>query len=266
MHRVYNRKNNNLIYYDNSPTNDFWDNQWSISEKIVSQIIKTNDTFVTRVTKNWLNKDDGIILEGGCGRGHHVAALKNNGYNVIGLDFAINTVKILNEFAPQLDIQYGDVRKLPFEKNNFSGYWSLGVIEHFIDGYSEISKEMYRVIKPNGKLFLTFPYMSPIRTLKAKLGMYSLTQNNRMEFYQYALDYKQVNKHFNELGFHLIKKQPFAGLKGLKDEAKLFQKLINNLIEYRGRNIIIRLIRKFIGVISDKFTGHCILLIFEKVR
>ena len=47
---------------------------------------------------------------------------------------------------PQLDVSYGDVRALEFEDDSFDGYWSLGVIEHFPDGYEDIGQEMTRVI------------------------------------------------------------------------------------------------------------------------
>lgn len=41
-----------------------------------------------------------------------------------------------------------DVRKLQFADGFFDGYWSLGVIEYFWEGYNEIVNEVKRVIKP----------------------------------------------------------------------------------------------------------------------
>ena len=43
-----------------------------------------------------------------------------------------------------------DLDDLPVEDESVDGYWSLGVIEHFYDGYGEILSEMHRVIKRDG--------------------------------------------------------------------------------------------------------------------
>jgi len=63
------------------------------------------------------------------------------------------------------------------------------VIEHFWEGYNEILKEAKRVLKPKGYLFLTFPYMSPLRKFRANLGLYRILDfNNKSkndDFYQF---------------------------------------------------------------------------------
>ena len=65
-----------------------------------------------------------------------------------------------------------DVRNLNFDDGFFDGYWSLGVIEHFYEGYERIIKEVNRVIKRNGFVFLTFPSLSFLRKFKSKWGLY----------------------------------------------------------------------------------------------
>ena len=75
----------------------------------------------------------------------------------------------MNKIDPNLNIKFSDVKHLFLEDNSVAGYWSLGVIEHFWDGYSEISNEMLRVIKPEGFLFITHPYISSLRRLKILL-------------------------------------------------------------------------------------------------
>ena len=130
------------------------------------------DTYVTRITRKYLRPVDGVILEGGCGDAVHVAALAASGYRCIGIDSAEQTVSALQSAFPELDVRLGDVRHLDFDDAAFAGYWSIGVIEHFWDGYGPIVQEMSRVVRTGGYLFLTFPYMSPVRRLKARLGLY----------------------------------------------------------------------------------------------
>lgn len=100
-----------------------------------------------KTLRKYLPGEKGIILEGGCGRAQHVYCMKYNGYNAVGVDFAERTVRAVNEAVPELDVRKCDVRNLPFRDGEIAGYWSIGVIEHFWDGYNEILDEMARVIR-----------------------------------------------------------------------------------------------------------------------
>ena len=161
-----------LIYVDSSADSKFWDRQWLSNKEAIFNVMQTKNTYVSRITKKYINQTDGQILIGGCGRGHHVAALSNIGFKCIGVDYAKETVKTLNQHAPELNIRFGDVRELQYADGTFYGYWSLGLIEHLWDGYQNILDEMSRVVRDDGYLFVTFPYMSPLRLLKSKLKIY----------------------------------------------------------------------------------------------
>ena len=67
-------------------------------------------------------------------------------------DSAEDVVKKINALVPELDIRQGDVFNLQEEDQSLDGYWSLGVIEHYFDGYDGISNEMKRVLKKDGVL------------------------------------------------------------------------------------------------------------------
>jgi len=173
-------------------------------------------------------------LEGGCGTGQNVYGLNRWGYDAYGVDFAKNTVNIIKREFPDLKVFNSDVRKLKFSDNFFDGYWSLGVIEHFWEGYNKILREAKRVIKPGGYLFLTFPYMSPLRKVKTNLGFYKIFNNNlkNNDFYQFILDAEEVKSVVENYGFKLISKYPFSATKGIKDEITwikpILQKVYNS--------------------------------------
>lgn len=257
-----------LIYIEKKADPDFWDHHWKANENIRNEILRIKNTFVSRITKKYLKPSDGYILEGGCGTGGNVASLFNNGYKVIGIDFAENTVKTLNKYIPELDIRLGDVRKLPFYDNYFIGYWSLGVIEHFLEGYDLIANEMFRVLKNGGYLFLAFPYMSPLRHLKSGLGKYEAWKNDNESdfFYQFALNSEIVVEKFRSLGFILIKSMPFDGIKGTKDEVALLKPVLQKLYDCKGNGLPIRAFRKAISVLASSVAGHCILLVLKKTK
>ncbi|MEW6068416.1 MAG: class I SAM-dependent methyltransferase [Nitrospirota bacterium] len=257
-----------LIYIEKKADSDFWDSHWKANEHIRNEILKIKNTFVSRTTRKYLKPEDGYILEGGCGAGSNVASLHNNGYKVIGIDYAENTVKTLKKYIPELDIRLGDVRNLPFEDDYFNGYWSIGVIEHFWEGYGVIAKEMLRVLKNGGYLFLTFPYMSPLRRLKAGIGNYKAWKDGHESdsFYQFALNSETVIEKYRSLGFKLIKSIPFDGVKGIKDEVTLLKPVLQKLYEYQGINLPIRALRKAISIMASPVAGHCILLILRKTQ
>jgi len=254
-----------LIYFGKKPSVEFWDSHWDLAENTIRQILSTKKNFVSLITEKYLKPEHGIILEGGCGTGQNVAALVNNGYRCIGIDWAEKTVALLNRYAAGLDIRQGDVRKLPFPDKYFAGYWSMGVIEHFREGYEPVALEMARVIKDNGYLFLAFPYLSLLRKFKAALGFFPEYKTDESdEFYQFALDKKEVVNQFESLGFALVRSICFSSIKGLKDEIVFLKPLLQKLYDYRGNNRFIDLFISYLSVAAAPVASHSILLVLRK--
>lgn len=152
-----------------------------------------------------------------------------------------------------------------FETGFFDGYWSLGVIEHFQDGYEEVIKEAKRVIKQGGYLFLTFPQMSVLRKRKAPRGDYKLFERGEdlSKFYEFILDPDRLIVDCRKYGFELQLKSPFDALKGIKDEISSL-KFLGKL--YRSGNIIARGIKFLFSLLFSRLVGHSMLLVFRKTR
>lgn len=167
---VYWRKADRLVYLDEKATPEFWDHRWQV-EGAPPEVSPRDD--VLRVTGKVLQPGS-RILEGGCGRANKVKAMADSGFNAIGIDFAERSVKQARLDYPGLDIRQGDVRALDFPDRFFDGYWSIGVIEHFWAGYESILAEAARVLRPEGFLFLSAPWLSPYRQRKARAGGYPI--------------------------------------------------------------------------------------------
>jgi SAM-dependent methyltransferase len=265
MPRYYDKLSNRLVYIEKKASPDFWDAHWSI-DNFKSRVEESkNNAFILKNTRRFLKK--GVILEGGCGMGGNVYCLHYNGYSAFGVDFAEKTVRNINKYFPELNVTVGDVRGLEFEDDFFDGYWSLGVIEHFYEGYEDILKEMKRVVKKGGYVFLTFPYMSPLRRFKAKLGLYKKYGNNNYDlknFYQFALDATAVRNNFEKTGFILKYSKPFDGLKGFKDEVLVMKPILQKLYDYNGRSSLIHRLRSLLTNLLANFSAHMILMIFQR--
>ena len=264
--KIYDKENKRIIVFEEKATSEFWDKHWQTDNFIEKVKAGKDNKFVKKFTTKFL-KPKAKILEGGCGIGQNVYGLKSWGYNVYGVDFAKETIKKIKDNFPELKVFVQDVRKLDFPDNFFDGYWSLGVIEHFWSGYDEILKEMKRIIKPKGYLFLNFPWMSPLRKLKASRGLYKTLGKEKMgenDFYQFILDKKRVIKDLRENGFELIQEYPLDATKGIKDEISLLKPFLQKI--YDSQNIIIKGIRFLISILFSKIAGHTILLIFKNEK
>lgn len=264
--KYYDKNHNRLVYCEQRATPKFWDQHWDV-ENFQSKVKNSrNNPFILNNTKIFLKH--GKLLEGGCGMGGNVYCLHHNGYDAFGVDFAKGTVEKINRFFPELKITEGDVRSLPFEDDFFDGYWSLGVIEHFYVGYEDILKEMKRVVKKGGYVFLTFPYMSPLRKFKAKLDLYDKKYENdnrdTKNFYQFALDATAVRDDFEKHGFILKYAKAFDGLKGFKDEVLIFKPILQKLYDYNGRSFLVHRSRFLLTNLLANFSAHMILIIFQR--
>lgn len=262
--RIYLSDKKVLAYYHQKATPDFWDKHWDKTELLLNIKTCTIDPYFIPMVKKFLPTGS-LVLEGGCGIGHLVHALSYNGYQAIGIDFAQQTIETVKQVVPELDLRVGDVRTLPFKDEEFDGYISVGVIEHFGEGYNEIITEMSRVIKKGGFLFISFPYMSFLRKLKAKLRRY---QSNTWEelntqkdtFYQFALDHKRVLTDLKNVGFSLVAKKPFDGIKGFKDEVCFLKPFLQNI--YDGKTH--QRLRPYLDKLFRPFAAHCILMVLRK--
>lgn len=253
-----------LVYIGKLSDSKYWDEHWA-SENFESKIRKI-DRFVVFYTKKFLKKGANIV-EGGCGRGDKVYSLQIAGYNTVGVDYAEDTIEKIKKNAPELNVLHGDIREMPFQDEVFDGYWSLGVIEHFYDGYDLIASEMYRVLKKNGYLFITVPAMSPLRRLKAFFGAYRKYQHskeNQDNFYQFVLSPNSIIKKFESFGFGLEYKTYADGIKGLKDEVGFLKKPLQKI--YDSNNFFLRVARKALNLIFSQFSGHIVLLVLKKAQ
>lgn len=103
-----------------------------------------------------------LILDAGCGIGIYGMqyALKYPQCDVIGIDFSKDKIKEANKLKESLDIdvnfQIGDITDIDYPDNCVDAIICSEVLEH-IEGDGTALKELIRVLKPGGKLILSFP-------------------------------------------------------------------------------------------------------------
>lgn len=219
LRRYYDAANDRLVYTGRPATAETWDDWWHTGA-LRRAVIAPRNWFVVRNTKKFL-LPGARVLDGGSGRGDKVLALRRAGFDAVGIDFAPETVRAVRAAVPEIPIICGDVRQLPFAGGSFDGYWSLGVIEHFFGGYGRILREIRRVVRPGGVLFLTFPSISPLNRFGIWRGAYppfADSNEQRAAFWQFAFPSATVARVFARAGFELLHEEGRGGMIGLREE------------------------------------------------
>jgi len=218
------------LILNNKKTDSFqgelWDDIWNKTsfEKLVNQL--TVNPIYWRL-KKLINKSDSI-LEAGCGFGQWVYRLKSQDYKVTGVDIAKNTIERIHKLEPDLDISFGDVEELPFKNEKFSVYLSFGVIEHFESGPEKVLSEAHRVLKGDGLLFLTIPYLNLPRFIN--LG---IAKKKDGIFYQYLYSEGEIVKKIEKSGFKVTRTVHYDFLSAVKRDFPLIWKLLSKTVVRR---------------------------------
>ena len=95
------------------------------------------------------------VLDIGCGTGAMLDDLKPFG-DAVGADFSPEALQFCVTRGIASPLTRADVRRLPFADASFDVVTAMDIIEH-IDDDKAASREIFRVLKPGGRLFVTVP-------------------------------------------------------------------------------------------------------------
>lgn len=95
------------------------------------------------------------ILDIACGPGQLLEILQRKfpKARLFGLDLSTAMIKRLKEKLPEVETKIGDAENLPWPSNHFDIVTNTISFHHFPDPHKAL-KEMHRVLKPDGTLFL----------------------------------------------------------------------------------------------------------------
>jgi ubiquinone/menaquinone biosynthesis C-methylase UbiE len=105
------------------------------------------------------------ILEVGCGLGDFYGYLKERNFEMKsykGFDLSPKLIEMAKSKFPETEWFSGDCHLLPFPDEYFDSLVSMQMLEH-IDGLWSFLMECHRVLRENGKIYLTVPNEFNIR-------------------------------------------------------------------------------------------------------
>jgi 2-polyprenyl-3-methyl-5-hydroxy-6-metoxy-1,4-benzoquinol methylase len=111
--------------------------------------------------------DGGVALDVGCGDGYLMGQISRRCQRVTGIDQERTAVDLANKMLaafPNCRAQQGSCCDLPFPNERFDTVVMADVIEH-LEAPELAVKELARVLKPTGTVYLTTPMASTHRPL-----------------------------------------------------------------------------------------------------
>lgn len=265
-----------MAYYHTKADPIFWDSHWS---KLINKVEweKAENGLLGWFEEPFIKylPKTGKIVEAGCGLGYYVLALDRRGYNIEGVEWSRKSIKLINKRYPNLQVKAGDVRKLTVKDGYYSGYISLGVMEHSQSGPEDYLKEAYRVLKRGGVAIISVPYFNLLRRLKSLIGFYSGDPRGQ-DFYQYAFLEMEIDRLIKKAGFKVIKHINYDAYKCVKDDLPFLRNLLSMLsviigpAEGSSKATMVGRQRSYASVrpwwlkLADKYFGHMTMAICIK--
>ena len=94
------------------------------------------------------------VLEVGSGTGYNLSVMRDRRLNCTGIDLSENMARQSLASYPDIPVQLADARRLPFPNDTFDAVVSIETLRYFSDR-GPFLKEIFRVVKPGGKVFIT---------------------------------------------------------------------------------------------------------------
>jgi ubiquinone/menaquinone biosynthesis C-methylase UbiE len=101
----------------------------------------------------------GRVLDIGCAAGSEIPALRERGFEVVGVDYAPQMIRYAHHrfgSDPQVQFSRADIEYLPFADERFDHALCLGVLE-YLPSYQASIDEIARVLRPGGLVVFSVP-------------------------------------------------------------------------------------------------------------
>lgn len=114
-----------------------------------------------RVSKYFMAKPSGNLLDLGCGNGWFSSLLaKNNQLEIVGMDVNFSEIQQASRVfhQPNLRFVYGDIFHSVFPKNTFD-YITINAVVQYFEDLDLLINNLFELLKPNGEIhFIDSPF------------------------------------------------------------------------------------------------------------
>lgn len=96
-----------------------------------------------------------LVLDLGCGTGLLSNILASKGFEVLGVDISLESLRLLQQREPRINTIQADATLLPFADGSCQAVVSLGAWRHFPD-FRRVIAEVARILKNDGLLIVGY--------------------------------------------------------------------------------------------------------------
>ncbi len=250
-------ENGRLAYYSKKTDPSFWDAQWltGLTQQFYFPYTQGTLGYFEKPFSSYLPKK-GLVLEAGCGTGQWVVALRARGYNCMGIDYAVDSLRRANQIIPAPYFG-GDITNLCLANSTCDAIISLGVVEHRKAGPEPFVNEITRALKVGGRLLISVPSFHSLRQWRVRQGAYQ-DDISGLDFYQQAFTRNEFCSILESAGYKILKIYTYDHRKTLRQEigwvtrsGTLLSKVIQKLSDH-------------IPYVNSQL-GHMLLVVAEKL-
>ena len=168
------------------------------------------------IVEDFISKDDKRVLDLGCGSGRNFFKFSWFKGIIYGVDFSSEMLKFAEQNAKQNNINVklkkSNTWDLGFEDNFFDKIICIAVL-HCIENKEKRDKtikEMYRVLKPEGKIIITAwnkkakRWRNKAKETKVSWNLQEVGKKVYRHYYLY--DQEEVIKDLEKVGFNIVNK------------------------------------------------------------
>lgn len=137
-----------------------------------------------------------IILDAGCGPGHHARFLKKAGFDLVGLDFSRSMLRIARRKNHNIPFIYGDILSHTLPTAYFDGVWSAVALNHIpTEELPRALENLVETLKFGGVVGLNFQVSRPSETVN---------RDTDHRFFEYPADARNIAILLEALGVHVV--------------------------------------------------------------
>lgn len=203
----------------------------------------------------------GKVLDIGCGNGWVLYQYKQKGWDVAGVEPSRTAAEIGNK--ANLNIYNGILLDAKFSDNEFDFIRSNHSFEHIFNP-NEVLNEIYRILKPGGKLLIGIPNYAGINSKLAKKYWYYL--GAPVHTFNYTS--KNIKQLLVKHNFRIIKLRHVSSIHGILGSVQIFLNRKNGKTSDKGFVVNSKLLKFFANPLSkvEKFLriSDCIEVVAEK--
>jgi ubiquinone/menaquinone biosynthesis C-methylase UbiE len=153
-------------------------------------------------------RNEGLACDLGCGPGHIARYLQERGIQVCGMDLSQGMIEQARQLNSAIEFYQGDMRELPVKDNSWAGIAAFyAIVNLSAPDLIQALREMMRVLKPGGRLLLSFHTGDDTSQMEEELWGNQIA----LEFYFFRVS--TVAGYIRNAGFEIeeiVEREPYA--------------------------------------------------------